>query len=251
MSAAARRLLRCIELTTWALGVAGLVAWGSFQVGVATSRKHDLERFDALRRAALEAGTPDQSRWSPERIKAWRQTLLDPAPAPLAVLRIPKIRLDVPVLPGTSDRTLDRAVGYIEGTALPGTSGNLGIAGHRDGFFRGLQEISPGDSIVVETLERKDVYRVERTWVVHPEDVSVLAPAPTPGLTLVTCYPFYFVGSAPLRFIVRAVRVADKPAPATASIEREPCSACAGHVVAASSRVGTPSQKALRSGDSL
>ena len=172
-----------------------------------------MERFAARRLVALEANTSDQSLWAPERVSAWRKALLEPAPASLAVLRIPKIRLEVPVLPGTDDRTLDHAVGHIEGTAQPGTEGNLGIAGHRDGFFRGLKDITTGDLIELDTLQGKDVYRVERTWVVNPEDVSVLDPTSTPALTLVTCYPFYFVGSAPSRFIVRAVHVADRPKP--------------------------------------
>ena len=123
------------------------------------------------------------------------------------MLRIPKLRLEVPILPGTDDRTLDRAVGHIEDTAAPGADGNSGIAGHRDGFFRGLKDIAPGDVIELDTLDGKQIYRVERTWVVDPEDVSVLDPTPSRALTLVTCYPFYYVGPAPQRFIVRAVQV--------------------------------------------
>ena len=115
----------------------------------------------------------------------------------------------MPVLLGTDDRTLDRGVGHIAGTAPPGTDWNLGIAGHRDGFFRRLKDITPGDVIEIETIQGKDVYRVDQTWVVDPNDVSVLDPTPTPALTLVTCYPFYFIGSAPRRFIVRAVRAGD------------------------------------------
>ena len=206
-----RLLLLFTECASCAFGVVGLVWWGAFQVGVATSTRHDLDRFAALRLVALEARTPDQSLWSPERVSAWRKTLAESAPVPLAVLRIPTIQLEVPVLPGTDDRTLDRAVGYIEGTARPGTDGNLGIAGHRDGFFRGLKDITPGDLIELDTIQGRDVYRVERTWVVNPEEVSVLDPTSTRALTLVTCYPFYFVGSAPSRFIVRAVRIADGP----------------------------------------
>ena len=80
--------------------------------------------------------------------------------------------------------------------------------------------------IELDTLQGKDVYRVERTWVVDPEDVSVLDPTPTRALTLVTCYPFYFVGSAPQRFIVRAVRVGDKPVSSPPSTERVPCPLC-------------------------
>jgi sortase A len=215
---ARRRLLLVAERTSWAFGLIGLVSWGLFHVGVTNGTRHDLERFAVLRLVAQEQGTPDQSLWSPARVSAWRQALLEPAPAPLGVLRIPKIRLEVPVLPGTDDRTLDRAVGYIEGTAQPGTDGNLGIAGHRDGFFRGLKDITPGDVIELDTIQGSESYRVERTWVVDPEDVSVLAPTSTRALTLVTCYPFYFVGSAPQRFIVRAVvtggKVSSSPRPA-------------------------------------
>jgi sortase A len=204
-----RRLL-VVEIACWVIGLVGLAVWGVFQIGVASSARHDLNRFAALKAAAPEAGTPDQSLWSANRISAWRKAVTDPSPAPLAVLRIPKIRLEAPVLPGTDDRTLDRAVGHIEGTAKPGTDGNAGIAGHRDGFFRGLKDIAPGDVIELDTLQGKDAYRVERTWVVDPEDVSVLAQTPARTLTLVTCYPFYYVGSAPRRFIVRAVLAGDK-----------------------------------------
>ena len=202
-----RRLLLLAESASWAFGLVGLLWWGSFHLWVASSTRHDLERFAALQVVATQGGTPDQSLWSPFRVSAWRKAMSEPGPAPLAVLRIPKIRLEVPVLPGTDDRTLDRGAGHIEGTARPGTDGNSGIAGHRDGFFRGLKDITPGDAIELDLLQGKDVYRVERTWVVAPEEVSVLDPTPTRALTLVTCYPFYFVGSAPERFIVRAVRV--------------------------------------------
>jgi sortase A len=215
MNATRLRLLRLAEYLTWTGGLVGLLWWTTFQIGVATSTRQDLDRFESLRAAAGSA-TPDQSLWSTERVAAWRRTLGDPGPAPLAVLRIPKIRLEVPVLTGTDDRTLDRAVGYIDGTAPPGSDGNLGIAGHRDGFFRGLKDIVAGDVIEVDTAQRKDRYRVERTWVVTPEDVSVLDPTPGAALTLVTCYPFYFVGSAPFRFIVRAVRATDTVLPAAA-----------------------------------
>jgi sortase A len=174
--------------------------------GIAGAR-HELERFALLQAAPLrEPAAPDLSLWDRERISAWRLALTEPAPPPLAVLRIPKIRLEVAVLRGTDDVTLNRAVGHIDDTALPGNDGNSGIAGHRDGFFRGLKDIGPDDAIELETLRGKEVYRVERTWVVDPEDVSVLDPTPRRSLTLVTCYPFYHVGPAPQRYIVRAVR---------------------------------------------
>lgn len=202
------RLLLFAERACWAVGLAGLVSACAFQFTVVTAARQDVARFAALR-ASPALAVPDQSLWSAIRVAAWHAAVSDPASAPLAVLRIPKIGLEVAVLAGTDDRTLDRAVGHIEDTAPPGGDGNSGIAGHRDGFFRGLKDIAAGDDIVIDTLEGSETYRVERTWIVEPEDVSVLDPTPAAALTLVTCYPFYFVGSAPQRFIVRAVRVDD------------------------------------------
>jgi sortase A len=203
------------ERTAWALGAVCLATWGALYIDGVTGARHELERFAVLQAAVSQpAVKPDLSLWGSERISAWRRASSGPAPAPIAVLRIPKIRLEVAVLPGTDDFTLNRAVGHIDDTALPGTDGNSGIAGHRDGFFRGLKDIGPDDVIELDTLRGKEgnkevykeVYRVERIWVVDPEDVSVLDPTPTRALTLVSCYPFYHVGPAPQRYIVRAVR---------------------------------------------
>jgi sortase A len=200
-----RRLLLLVERTSWTLGLVGLLGWGSYQLWASASARLEVDRFAARHVLASAAGTPDQSLWSPERVTAWRKAAGEAAAPAVAVLRIPKLRIEVPVLPGTDDRTLDRGVGHIENTVLPGSNGNSGIAGHRDGFFRGLKDIAEGDVIELETATAKEVYRVERTWVVDPEDVSVLDPTSTPALTLVTCYPFYYIGPAPRRFIVRAV----------------------------------------------
>ena len=201
-----RRLPLLAERASLAFGLLGLVIWAALFFGTARSAKHDLDRFATLQASSLEE-SPDFSLWSTQRVFAWRKAMKEPFPAPLAVLRIPKLRLEVAVLPGTDDATLDRGLGHIEDTAPPGAEGNSGIAGHRDGFFRGLKDILPGDTIEVDTLTRKELYRVEKTWIVDPTDVTVLDPTPSASLTLVTCYPFYFVGSAPQRFIVRAVRV--------------------------------------------
>jgi sortase A len=207
-----------VERSAWTFGLVCLVTYGALYIDGAAGARHELERFALLQAAALQQPTaPDLSLWAPERIIAWRRALSEPAPPPLAVLRIPKIRLAVPVLRGTDDLTLNRAVGHIDDTALPGTDGNSGIAGHRDGFFRGLKDIGPEDAIELETLRGTEVYRVERTWVVDQDDVSVLDPTPARSLTLVTCYPFYYVGPAPQRYIVRAVR-ADTAAPLSAAV---------------------------------
>lgn len=122
------------------------------------------------------------------------------------MLRIPRLKLEVPVFDGIEDRLLDRGVGRIPDTARPGQPGNTGIAGHRDSFFRGLKDVKAGDEIELATREARLRYIVERTWIVDPEELSVLEPTPVSSLTLVTCYPFYYVGAAPRRFIVRAVR---------------------------------------------
>lgn len=122
----------------------------------------------------------------------------------LAELDIPRLNIAVPVLEGTDWLTLNHAVGHIAGTAYPGEPGNIAIAGHRDTFFRGLKDIRSGDRIELLRKDGTDTYSVDQIQIVSPNDVSVLRRGAAPSLTLVTCYPFYFVGSAPKRFIVTA-----------------------------------------------
>jgi sortase A len=126
-------------------------------------------------------------------------------------LEIPRLNLSVMVREGADERTLRRAVGHIPGTALPGKLGNVGLAGHRDTFFRALQNIREDDAIEFQTTGGTYRYIVKSTKIVTPRDVSVLAASGGENLTLVTCYPFYYVGSAPKRFIVRAAQVAAIP----------------------------------------
>jgi sortase A len=185
-----------------------LLVWGAGYVDHVVGAQREVSRFAAARAATLSATrSVDLTLWSPQRIAAWRTAMEEPAAIPLAVLRIPRIGLEVAVLEGTDELTLNRALGHITDTAPPGGEGNSGIAGHRDGFFRGLKDIGEGELLELDTLHGRDVYRVERTWIVNPEEVSVLNPTPGRTLTLVTCYPFYYVGSAPQRFIVRAALV--------------------------------------------
>lgn len=146
----------------------------------------------------------DQSLWSAQRIKTYARSFAGNLESPLAVLRIPKLQLEVPVLNGTDELTLNRGVGRIAGTAFPGEKGNIGIAGHRDGFFRGLKSVAAGDPIELSTPRTTAVYRVQRIRITSPNDTTVLQPRSEPALTLVTCYPFYFVGPAPKRYIVEA-----------------------------------------------
>ena len=122
-------------------------------------------------------------------------------------IEIARLGLSVIVIEGISTKTLRRAVGHIPGTPLPGEPGNVGISGHRDTFFRPLRNIRRNDVITLTTLRGEYRYRVLSTKIVGPGDVAVLDPSRNEILTLVTCYPFYFVGSAPDRFIVRAERM--------------------------------------------
>ena len=122
----------------------------------------------------------------------------------LGRLDIPRVGVSVAVLQGTGSRTLRLGTGHIESTSFPEDSGNVGIAGHRDTFFRALRDIRKNDEIQLQTATGLFHYRVDWIRVVTPDDVSVLAPSAEAALTLVTCYPFQFLGAAPKRFIVRA-----------------------------------------------
>jgi sortase A len=146
----------------------------------------------------------DLASWSSKRVQAYKDSFLQKVDPPLAVLRISRIHLEAPVFNGTDDITLNRGVGRIAGTAQVGASGNLGIAGHRDGFFRGLKDVAQGDVIEFARPGQTDFYVIDAIRIVGPEDVSVLDSTPVPSLTLVTCFPFYFIGSAPQRYIVSA-----------------------------------------------
>jgi sortase A len=135
-----------------------------------------------------------------------------PLPASLiGRLEIPRLKLSVMVREGADGKTLHRAVGHIPGTAMPGFAGNVALAGHRDTFFRELRNIKKNDSIEFETENGTYRYLVESTDIVGPRDVGVLAASHGQTLTLVTCYPFYYIGSAPKRFIVHAAQVSPIP----------------------------------------
>lgn len=121
-------------------------------------------------------------------------------------IEIPRLGVSTILIEGTSWMTLQRAVGHIAGTGMPGSPGNAAFSGHRDTFFRPLRKIHRDDTIIVTTLKGKFNYRVLSAQIVDPSDVSVLDSDDDEILTLVTCYPFYFVGPAPERFVVRAKR---------------------------------------------
>lgn len=209
---------RLVEAGSLTLGLCLLVVFAAAQTHRAVMQESDLERFEEVRRAlhgeqsqapgnAVElAGIipVDFALWSEARVQHYRESLSATPGLALGVLRIPKISLEVAIQPGTDDLTLNRAVGWIPGTARVGEDGNVGIAGHRDGFFRGLKDVQAGDTIQVVTLQQTDIYVVEELEIVDPSAVEVLAATERPTLTLVTCHPFYHVGRAPKRYIVRS-----------------------------------------------
>jgi sortase A len=146
-----------------------------------------------------------------------------PAPAPgtwIARLEVPSVRLATTVLEGTDDGTLRRGSGHIEDTPFPGQTGNVGIAGHRDTVFRPLRHIHLGDEMKLTTADRVYHYKISKTLIVTPDDVYVLDPTEQPTLTLVTCYPFDFIGHAPRRFVVQAALVSDEARVAGSDLPR-------------------------------
>jgi sortase A len=143
--------------------------------------------------------------WGAKRIAAYRDSLARQFSPPIAVLRAPTVGIKVPVFDGTDELVLNRGAGRITGTAHPGEPGNIGITGDRDGYFRALKDIAGGDLVTLDTGADLTAYIIESIKVVTPADVTVLERTSTPYLTLVTCYPFYFAGDAPRRYIVRSV----------------------------------------------
>jgi sortase A len=139
--------------------------------------------------------------------------------AVLGRIEIPRLGVSTIIKDGEDVATLQLAVGHISGTALPGEAGNIGLAGHRDTFFRGLRQVIAGDAIRLVTPKATYTYVVERTQIVQPDDVWVLDRTQRPSLTLVTCYPFTYLGAAPERFIVRARLDTPPPAPRSRSIK--------------------------------
>ena len=151
---------------------------------------------------------PDKSLWSEKRIADYEKFAAEAADdIPEGILRIPSIDLELPVFDNTAEPALTRGAGWIEGTAPLGVDGNIGIAAHRDGYFRALKDVSKGDEVIVETLWGTDRYRIVDVIIVDPSDTHVLHEDGRSLVTLVTCYPFYHVGHAPQRYIVQAQKL--------------------------------------------
>lgn len=178
----------------WLLVGIGLGCLGTFAYETVEARRFQAEQAAAFARAAMA--------YAPVTVKAGGL---------VGMLDVPRLKLTTPVIEGDDEPTLKRAVGHLPDTPLPWQDGNSAIAGHRDGLFRPLKDIAVGDEIRFRTSREILVYRVTETAIVKPDDVSVLEPRAQPSLTLITCYPFYYIGNAPKRFVIHA----ERPSPAS------------------------------------
>lgn len=190
----------------------GIFLWSWLDSRLFEAQQNEvLEQTLAEHRALPARTTPASETDSLSSFKRTEKKLEIPPPEDgelLGRIQIPSVEVTAMVVEGVGKKSLRRAAGHIPGTALPSEgSGNVGIAAHRDSFFRGLKDIRKDDTIELTTLDGTHRYKVEWTKIVQPSDTSVLAATEEPALTLVTCYPFYYVGSAPKRFIVRAHRI--------------------------------------------
>jgi sortase A len=196
-----KRTLWWLEAGLLAIGIACL-GWYSYSSVAARSFQHaQADAFEQARAEAAEVVPP------PPAVPA--EGVADTAADSnlIGMLEIPRLGLSTPVMRGDDDETLDVAVGHLPDTPDPWEEGNSALAGHRDGLFRPLEKIRVGDQIHLRTMRGDLTYRVQAISIVTPRDLSVLAPTSTSVLTLITCYPFKFVGNAPKRFIVRAERM--------------------------------------------
>jgi sortase A len=201
MRPGARRTVRSIERALWAIAALALGVYALVHLERTAYQAYEDWTFSRRARQVREPAA-----------------ILRPG-ALIGRIGIPRLGLDAMVVESAGDGELRRAVGHVEGTALPGFPGNVALAAHRDTFFRHLSELRANDVINVTTLEGTFHYTVASTQVIQPEQTQVLEATSRPALTLVTCYPFHYVGNAPQRFIVRAYQtVAQAPTPAARTL---------------------------------
>jgi len=209
-----------MELLLWVGGVSLVAFYFGSTIGFESDRRQGIEAFTRAQAAvsSSSAAAPESPRQtvgvdrdeltvdyhedvSSERERVEHESL------PVALLRMPGIDLEVPVFGDISERNLNRGAGWVPGTALPNDGGNMAIAAHRDRYFRALKDVAVGDLLELESLSGPRNYKVTSVTIVQPEDLWPLGPAEAATVTLITCYPFYFIGSAPQRYIVQAVAI--------------------------------------------
>jgi sortase A len=219
--------LKLFEYCCWGLGLALILTHLASTLSAQYGYRSALEAFeesragavpvaswpadDSLRHAGLDYAPPDQSAWSAERVRQYAEALWAVPPRPEAVIRIPALALEVPVFPGATEANMTRGAGRITGSPRFGEPGNVSVSSHRDGFFRKLKDIRVGDAVVVDTRATSYRYVVEEIRITEPDDTTVLWPGDVPELTLITCYPFNFIGRAPQRYVVRAELLKEWP----------------------------------------
>jgi len=205
-SGAVAQWLRRAEIALLVLGVS-LV--GGALAAVVNTQVYQARQGRAFSDMERRAAAPTYGPESPPASAAGGPSISELAVDPLVLgrIEIPRIGISAIVRDGDDDTTLGLAVGHIPGTARPGERGNMALAGHRDSFFRALQHIELHDTIRFRTAGRSYEYLVDSTEVVAPKETRLLDPTRDAVLTLVTCYPFGWIGHAPNRFIVRASRL--------------------------------------------
>jgi sortase A len=192
--------MRWSEVAAYVAGALLCSLFALAQVDSALGSTNAVEEF------AASLTPPDQSLWAASRVRDY-QAAQQSALKAVAVLTIPSLKLEVPVFEHDDELSLNRGAGLVAGMGTPDTGGNVGIAGHRDGFFRVLKDIKVGDVIEIRTRIKLHRYRVTSIDIVEKTDKRPLADTDEPGVTLVTCYPFYYLGNAPQRYIVAATYV--------------------------------------------
>ncbi len=198
-----------VERALFVVGILCLGYWTWAWLDTRFVEARETRRLEETLAARAATGGASET----DSLSSFKTQKTDPDPKPLQEgellgrIEIPRLDVSAVILEGVGKQTLRRAAGHVPDTALPSEpSGNVGLAAHRDSFFRGLRDVREGDTIELTMLDGTYNYKVEWTKIVDPSEVSVLAPTDEPALTLVTCYPFHYVGSAPQRFIVRARR---------------------------------------------
>jgi sortase A len=205
--------LRWLERGLLLVAILCLGAWAWAWLDAKYTQARDSQILDEAREAATASGTGEPAQET-DRLDTFQPASTQPEPPRRQLaegslfgrISIPRLDVSTIVLEGVDAATLRRGAGHIPETAISGDRGNVGIAAHRDSFFRALKDVRKNDIVRLETLEGTYRYRVDWTRIVTPDETAVLDDTADPELTLVTCYPFYYVGSAPNRFIVRAIR---------------------------------------------
>jgi sortase A len=187
-----------------------IVEWLLLAVAVICLEWYGLRMYEIHRRQAAASAAVERSLSNPPPADEENLSTIPPSGL-IGRLEIPRLNISAPIEAGDDNSVLDFAVGYLSDTPLPWQPGNSAFAAHRDRLFRPLERIRVGDDIQLSTIHGNLRYKVSRTLIVNPEDLWVLNPSPDANLTLITCFPFQYVGHAPKRFVVQARKI--EPAP--------------------------------------